>query len=258
MANSIWQATAQTETGNIIAGAQVTVVNEDTGVNATIYSSIGGAALTNPFFANSEGFIQFYAGAGTNRVTAEDTGTGQSITWRYIRFGDSASKDTGTASDNVPLNSDLGSASTKDTGTASTNVPLNSDLGSASTKDTGTGSANVPLNSDLGNASLKNAGILTGQLPTSDDLNMVGASNNWTNLSLGIFGDFGFGTSLLMKNVSGGLIAQGQNVAAANLQFVFFSSSGVLTVSGFTVLGTYKATHGAIADDDTRTMTRVS
>jgi hypothetical protein len=107
MANSIWQATAQTETGNIIAGAQVTVVNEDTGVNATIYSSIGGAALTNPFFANAEGFIQFYAGAGTYRVTAEDTGTGQSITWRYIRFGDSASRDSGILTGQLPTAEDL-------------------------------------------------------------------------------------------------------------------------------------------------------
>jgi hypothetical protein len=172
MANSIWQATAQTETGNIIAGAQVTVVDEDTGVNATIYSSIGGAALTNPFFANAEGFIQFYAGAGTYRVTAEDTGTGQSITWRYIRFGDAASKDTGTAAGNVPLNSDLGNASTKTTGTASTNVPLNS---------------------DLGDASLKTVGILTGQLPTADNINMVGATENFTsnNLNPNVFGGVG-------------------------------------------------------------------
>jgi hypothetical protein len=102
MANSIWQATAQTATGAIIPGAEVTVVDEVTGLNATIYSTLGGTALANPFFANSEGFIQFYAAAGTYRVTAEDTGTAQSITWRYIRFGDAASRDTGILTGQLP------------------------------------------------------------------------------------------------------------------------------------------------------------
>ena len=101
MANSIWQATVQNATGDIIPGAEMTVVDENTGLPATIFSSIGGAALTNPFFADSEGFAQFYAASGTYRVTASDTGTGQSITWRYIRFGDAASRDVGTASGNV-------------------------------------------------------------------------------------------------------------------------------------------------------------
>jgi hypothetical protein len=101
MANSIWQATIQNEAGDIIPGAEITVTDEDTGLPATIFSSIGGAAKSNPFFADSNGFAQFYAGSGTYRVNAEDTGTGQSITWRYIRFGDAASRDVGTASGNV-------------------------------------------------------------------------------------------------------------------------------------------------------------
>jgi hypothetical protein len=101
MANSIWQATVQNATGDIIPGAEMTVVDENTGLPATIFSSIGGAVLANPFFADSEGFAQFYAASGTYRVTANDTGTGQSITWRYIRFGDAASRDVGTTSGNV-------------------------------------------------------------------------------------------------------------------------------------------------------------
>ncbi len=101
MANSIWQATVQNATGDIIPGAEMTVVDENTGLPATIFSSIGGAALANPFFADSEGFAQFYAASGTYRVTANDTGTGQSITWRYIRFGDAASRDVGAASGNL-------------------------------------------------------------------------------------------------------------------------------------------------------------
>jgi hypothetical protein len=107
MANSIWQATAQTATGAIIPGAEVTVVDEATGLDATIYSTLGGTDLANPFFANSEGFIQFYAAAGTYRVTAEDTGTAQSVTWRYIRFGDSASRDTGILTGQLPSANDM-------------------------------------------------------------------------------------------------------------------------------------------------------
>lgn len=107
MANSIWQATIQNEAGDIIPGAEITVTNEDTGLPATIFSTIGGAAKPNPFFADSNGFAQFYAGSGTYRVNAEDTGTGQSQLWRYIRFGDSASRDVGTSSGNIPDADDL-------------------------------------------------------------------------------------------------------------------------------------------------------
>jgi len=108
MANSIWQATIQNEAGDIIPGAEITVTDEDTGLPATIFSSIGGAAKSNPFFADSKGFAQFYAGSGTYRVNAEDTGTGQSQLWRYIRFGNSASRDVGTSSGSIPDADDLG------------------------------------------------------------------------------------------------------------------------------------------------------
>jgi hypothetical protein len=101
MTNSIWQATIQNDAGDIIPGAEITVVDENTGLNATIYSSRGGAALANPFFANSNGFAQFYAPSGTYRVTAENTGTGETQTWRYIDLGDAASRDVGTTSGNV-------------------------------------------------------------------------------------------------------------------------------------------------------------
>jgi len=107
MANSIWQATIQNEAGDIIPGAEITVTDEDTGLPATIFSTIGGAAKSNPFFADSNGFAQFYAGSGTYRVNAEDTGTGQSQLWRYIRFGDASSRDVGTSAGNIPDADDL-------------------------------------------------------------------------------------------------------------------------------------------------------
>jgi hypothetical protein len=93
MANSIWQATAQTETGDIIPGAKVTVSDDGTGLNSTIYSTIGGAALANPFTAQPDGFIQFYAPAGVYRIKAENLATGQNTTWNYVRLGSGASLD---------------------------------------------------------------------------------------------------------------------------------------------------------------------
>lgn len=95
MANSAWQATIQNDAGDIVPAAEITVLHEATGLPATIFSSLGGAGKTNPFPADSKGFAQFYAAAGTYRIIAEDTGTGQTSTHRYIRLGDAASRDEG-------------------------------------------------------------------------------------------------------------------------------------------------------------------
>jgi hypothetical protein len=107
MTNSIWQATIQNDSGDIISGAQIDVVDENTGLPALIYSSRAGAALTNPFFATAEGFAQFYAAAGEYRITATNTGTSEAQTWRYERLGDAGAKDTGTGATQVPTNADL-------------------------------------------------------------------------------------------------------------------------------------------------------
>jgi len=107
MANSAWQGTIQNSTGDIVVGAEISVYDEGTGTLATIFSDIGGAALSNPFFSDSNGFAQFYAGAGQYRITATESGSGLSQTWRHVRLGSGGSTDTGTASDEVPLNSDL-------------------------------------------------------------------------------------------------------------------------------------------------------
>ena len=88
MANSAWQATIQNEAGDIVPAAEITVLHEATGLPVTIFSSVGGAGKTNPFPADAKGFAQFYAAAGTYRIIAEDTGTGQTSTHRYVRLGD--------------------------------------------------------------------------------------------------------------------------------------------------------------------------
>jgi hypothetical protein len=104
-----WQATIVTEAGDIQPGAQVDVVLESTGLVPAggIWSNrAGSSALTNPFFADANGFAQFYAAPGEYRITA--TGVGGTRVWRYVVLdGTAATKDTGTAAGQVPLNSDL-------------------------------------------------------------------------------------------------------------------------------------------------------
>ena len=107
MTNSAWQATIQNESGDIVPTAEITVIDEGTGLNATIFSTRGGAALTNPFTADSNGFAQFYASFGEYRIEAVEASQGIAETWRYVRLGDGGSIDTGTAFDQIPLNTDI-------------------------------------------------------------------------------------------------------------------------------------------------------
>lgn len=86
MAYPIWQATITDDNGNVLPGAEITVVNETTGLNATLYSTRNGTAKSNPFFATVDGFAQFYAAPGLYRITATDGGTGTAQTFRYVRL----------------------------------------------------------------------------------------------------------------------------------------------------------------------------
>lgn len=138
MANSAWQATIQNAAGDIVPGAEITVIDEGTGLNAVIFSSKAGAALTNPFNADAGGFAQFYSGPGEYRITAFDIGTGLTQTFDNWRLGDAGARDVGIGTDEVPLNSDLGTASTRDTGTGTGEVPLAEDSWNDLTVEHGT------------------------------------------------------------------------------------------------------------------------
>lgn len=107
MANSVWQATIQNAAGDIVGGALITVIDEGTGLNATIFSSKAGAALTNPFNADAGGFAQFYSGPGEYRITAKDLGTGLTQTFDNWRLGDAGARDVGTSAGEVLLSEDL-------------------------------------------------------------------------------------------------------------------------------------------------------
>jgi hypothetical protein len=87
MAIPNWQRTIVTESGAIVPNAEIKVVVEATGLDADIFSDRAGTTpLSNPFFTGSDGFAEFYAQAGTYRITA--TGPSGTRTWRYeVLFG---------------------------------------------------------------------------------------------------------------------------------------------------------------------------
>jgi len=82
----IWQSTIQDGAGNIVPSAQITVIDEATGLLATIYSGRTGGSLANPFNANSSGFVQFFAPSGLYRINAKNTITLEEQTWRYVKL----------------------------------------------------------------------------------------------------------------------------------------------------------------------------
>ena len=114
MTSPVWQATVTDDTGDVLPGAQIDVVIESTGTDATLFSNRAGTtSLSNPFFADSEGFAQFYTEPGAYRITATASGGGTTRTWRYVSLFD-FDANVGTAAGEVPTNADLGSASLVD------------------------------------------------------------------------------------------------------------------------------------------------
>ena len=84
MSLPIYQRVAVTDAGDVIPGAEYTVINENTGVAAPIYSDRTGVTLlTAPYFANSVGVIQFYIAQGTTYRVAASGGVG-TYTDRYV------------------------------------------------------------------------------------------------------------------------------------------------------------------------------
>ncbi len=99
MALPAWQATIVTDEGDIIPSAVVTVLVEATGLPATLYSNRAGnisLGSVGVFNADTHGFAQFYVAPGEYRVTAEDSGTGFSKTWRYVNLFSTQSSPTDT------------------------------------------------------------------------------------------------------------------------------------------------------------------
>jgi hypothetical protein len=99
MALPNWQRTITNESGDVVAGAEIEVFVETTGLNASLFSDRGGTTTKdNPFFADSTGFAEFYAAPGEYRITATNPATSQTRTWRYeVLLGTAASSDVTTS-----------------------------------------------------------------------------------------------------------------------------------------------------------------
>lgn len=83
MALPVFQRTIVTEAGDVIAGAEVEVVLESTGLAADIFSDrAGNTPRTNPFFTGADGFAKFFAAPDEYRITA--TGPTGSIVFRFV------------------------------------------------------------------------------------------------------------------------------------------------------------------------------
>jgi len=96
MSLPIYQRVAVTDSGDVIPGAEYTVINENTGVAAPIYSDRTGATLlTAPYFADSVGTIQFFIAQGTTFRVAASGGVG-TYTDRYIYAAHPQSSPTDT------------------------------------------------------------------------------------------------------------------------------------------------------------------
>jgi len=101
MSLPIYQRVAVTDAGDVIPGAEYTVINENTGVAAPIYSDRTGATLLSaPYFADSVGTIQFFIAAGTTFRVAASGGVG-TYTDRYIYAAHPQSSRTDTTADSL-------------------------------------------------------------------------------------------------------------------------------------------------------------
>lgn len=86
-----FQATIQDEEGNALASPTVEVINENTGLNPSLFSDRNGSTplgSSGVFTATTEGFAQFFAAPGVYRIIATASGGGTTVTWRYVALWD--------------------------------------------------------------------------------------------------------------------------------------------------------------------------
>ncbi len=106
MALAGWQAVVQDQNGRIQPGAEVTVRHADSGAIATLYSNRSGTTpMPNPFLADSEGYLRFFAVGGAYRVSAVKGIF--STEWPYVAVGTAQEEDvediTSLIEANVPI-----------------------------------------------------------------------------------------------------------------------------------------------------------
>lgn len=90
-----WRGVAQNESGDVLGGASVLVELEDGGGTAGIYAARSGGAKANPFTADDDGNVLFYAEAGVYKITI--TSGGEEIVLRYEPVGTAQEYDVGVS-----------------------------------------------------------------------------------------------------------------------------------------------------------------
>jgi len=129
MSLPVFQATIVNQAGDIIPSPVITVIDEVTGLPASLFSDRNGTVplgTNGVFTGGTDGFAQFFTASGNYRVKAELASAGFEQTWDFVALvGDSAFYEVGTGASQVPLNSDLptfGTAAEADVQTSPTDT----------------------------------------------------------------------------------------------------------------------------------------
>jgi len=216
MSLPIYQRVAVTDAGDVIPGAEYTVINENTGVAAPIYSDRTGATLlTAPYFADSVGTIQFYIAAGTTFRVAASGGVG-TYTDRYIYAAHPQSSPTDTTANALMAVGAFGLGAT--TVQAAPNNDLNDITVSGDYYGSAGSSANMPssgISFQVTHNSVSNADFAVqtaigygGSVPTDINRMFVRHKDNgvweaWNEIiTADAAGNVGIGTSSPIDNLN--------------------------------------------------------
>jgi lysophospholipase L1-like esterase len=132
---TIWQGYAQDHAGNVLPGATITVRLQSSGALAIIKPNKDlSGTLGNPFTADANGKIVFYASAGLYRIAV--TSGEFSEEFVNVALGTAQERNVGTGDGQIPLNSDLGDAARSNDYGDLDNKPV---LGTMAAKVAGTG-----------------------------------------------------------------------------------------------------------------------
>lgn len=197
MANAIWQATIVDQSGNVLPGAEVEVVDESTGLSAPLFTTRTGTTKSNPFFADANGFAQFYAAPGLYRITATSSGTGTTMTWRNVRL-----VEVGTAAGEIQTNSqNRAEFAAKSGGVFTTDINVNG-------LKVGRGGGNASSNTASGRDALY--ANTTGLYNTASGYKALGANTT------GAYNTASGGNALSANTTGGFNTANGLNALSAN------------------------------------------
>lgn len=95
---NVWQRNIVDESGNVISEAEIEVFYAGLATKPTLYSSITGDALTNPFDASVSGFAQFYAVDGLYDIAVNGD-----ILWSDVILGSNVIENVSALASYTPV-----------------------------------------------------------------------------------------------------------------------------------------------------------